>query len=62
VISQTRATLGAANVVLLDAGDEMQGSLLSNLKKGEPTIDLFNFLGYQAATFGNHDLTGASRC
>ena len=55
VISQTRATLGAANVVLLDAGDEMQGSLLSNLKKGEPTIDLFNFLGYQAATLGNHE-------
>lgn len=50
-----RPAVGAANVVLLDAGDEMQGSLLSNLKKGEPTIDLFNFLGYQAATFGNHE-------
>ena len=33
----------------------MQGSLLSNLYKGEPTIDLFNFVGYQAATFGNHE-------
>jgi 5'-nucleotidase/UDP-sugar diphosphatase len=50
-----RPAVGAENVVLLDAGDEMQGSLLSNLKKGEPTIDLFNFLGYQAATFGNHE-------
>ena len=50
-----RPAVGAANVVLLDAGDEMQGSLLSNLKQGEPTIDLFNFLGYQVATFGNHE-------
>jgi 2',3'-cyclic-nucleotide 2'-phosphodiesterase (5'-nucleotidase family) len=43
------------NVVLLDAGDEMQGSLLSNLQQGEPTIDLFNTLGYHAATLGNHE-------
>jgi 5'-nucleotidase/UDP-sugar diphosphatase len=50
-----RASMDPRNVVLLDAGDEMQGSLLSNLKKGEPTIDLFNFLGYQAATLGNHE-------
>ena len=32
-----------------------KADLLSNLKQGEPTIDLFNFLGYQAATFGNHE-------
>lgn len=55
VISDVRSSVGASNFVLLDAGDEMQGSLLSNLKKGEPTIDLFNLLGYQAATFGNHE-------
>lgn len=54
-VNNLRARLGTENVVLLDGGDEMQGSLLSNLKKGEPTIDLFNFLGYQAATFGNHE-------
>lgn len=55
VISQVRTSVGAANVLLVDAGDEMQGSLISNLKKGQPTIDLFNYLGYQAATFGNHE-------
>ena len=55
VINQVRSAVGAANTLLVDAGDEMQGSLLSNLKKGEPTIDLFNFVGYQAATFGNHE-------
>ncbi len=55
VISNVRSAVGASNFVLVDAGDEMQGSLLSNLKKGEPTIDLFNFVDYQAATFGNHE-------
>ncbi|HXK42936.1 MAG TPA: 5'-nucleotidase C-terminal domain-containing protein, partial [Anaerolineae bacterium] len=55
VINNVRSTIGAENVLLVDAGDEMQGSLLSNLSHGAATIDLFNFLGYQAATFGNHE-------
>ncbi len=55
VINDVRAQVGAANVALLDAGDVMQGSLLSNLFKGKPTIDLFNFMGYKASTFGNHE-------
>ncbi|MCX6033252.1 MAG: 5'-nucleotidase C-terminal domain-containing protein [Chloroflexi bacterium] len=55
VINDVRAAEGAANVALFDAGDEMQGTLLSNLFKGESTIDVFNTLGYQAATFGNHE-------
>jgi 2',3'-cyclic-nucleotide 2'-phosphodiesterase / 3'-nucleotidase / 5'-nucleotidase len=55
VISDTRSTVGAANVLLVDAGDEMQGSLLSNLQKGAPTIEVFNAMGYNAATFGNHE-------
>ncbi len=45
----------AGSTLYLDAGDEMQGSLLSNLKKGEPTIDILNFVGLDAATFGNHE-------
>ncbi len=55
VINTVSDAVGADNVRLVDAGDEMQGSLLSNLKKGEPTIDLFNFIGYDAATLGNHE-------
>ena len=55
VVNDVRTAVGADNVVLVDAGDKMQGSLLSNLFKGKPTIDLFNFMGYQAATFGNHE-------
>lgn len=54
-ISDTRALLGANNMVLLDAGDIMQGSLLSNMYRGQSTIDIYNQLGYNAATFGNHE-------
>jgi 2',3'-cyclic-nucleotide 2'-phosphodiesterase (5'-nucleotidase family) len=61
VINTVRTAVGAANVLLVDAGDEMQGSLLSNLGdgtatgKGAPTIAVFNAIGYNVATFGNHE-------
>jgi 2',3'-cyclic-nucleotide 2'-phosphodiesterase (5'-nucleotidase family) len=55
VITGVTNTVGAANTLLLDAGDIMQSTLLSNLKKGQPTIDVYNFMGYDAATFGNHE-------
>ena len=54
IVKGVRTSLGAGNVLLVDGGDEMQGSLLSNLQKGAPTIAGFNALGYNAATFGNH--------
>ena len=60
-INVVRAAKGAANVLLVDAGDEMQGSLLSNLGdgtatgKGKPTIATYNAMGYNVATFGNHE-------
>jgi 2',3'-cyclic-nucleotide 2'-phosphodiesterase (5'-nucleotidase family) len=61
VINMIRTAKGAANVLLVDSGDEMQGSLLSNLGdgtatgKGLPTIATFNAIGYNVATFGNHE-------
>jgi 2',3'-cyclic-nucleotide 2'-phosphodiesterase (5'-nucleotidase family) len=61
VVNNIRTAVGAANVLLVDAGDEMQGSLLSNLGdgtatgKGIPTIATYNAMGYNAATFGNHE-------
>ncbi len=55
VINDVRTAVGADNVLLLDAGDEMQGSLLSNIQKGAPTIAVYNAMGYAAATFGNHE-------
>jgi 2',3'-cyclic-nucleotide 2'-phosphodiesterase (5'-nucleotidase family) len=61
VINSVRTALGADNVLLVDAGDEMQGSLLSNIGdgtatgKGIPTIATFNAMDYDVATFGNHE-------
>ena len=54
-INGVRTAVGEDNVLLVDAGDEMKGSLLSNLQKGEPTIAVYNAMGYNTATFGNHE-------
>ncbi len=61
VVNAIRTTKGTENVLLVDPGDEMQGSLLSNLGdgtptgKGIPTIDVYNNMFYDVATFGNHE-------
>ena len=39
----------------LDAGDEMQGTLPSNLAYGRTTIEALDLMGIQAAAVGNHD-------
>src|SRR5262245_26325319 len=39
----------------LDGGDEMQGTLLSNLSYGRSTVLAFNRMGIKAAAVGNHD-------
>ncbi|HZE93346.1 MAG TPA: 5'-nucleotidase C-terminal domain-containing protein, partial [Gemmatimonadales bacterium] len=41
--------------VRLDAGDEMQGTALSNATYGRGTIDAMNALGIDAAAIGNHE-------
>lgn len=43
------------NVLLLDAGDYFQGTPYFNLFQGELEIKLMTWLGYDAATMGNHD-------
>ena len=40
----------------LDAGDEMQGTLASNLVYGRSSVAALSLLGVQAAAVGNHDL------
>jgi 2',3'-cyclic-nucleotide 2'-phosphodiesterase (5'-nucleotidase family) len=55
VVDTIRATEGADNVLLVDDGDEMQGSLLSNIQHGAPVIATYNAMGYDVATFGNHE-------
>jgi 2',3'-cyclic-nucleotide 2'-phosphodiesterase (5'-nucleotidase family) len=54
-IADVRAAVGDENLLVLDAGDIMQGSLLSNLQDGLPTIDYYRTIGYDAATLGNHE-------
>lgn len=42
-------------VLLLDAGDMFQGTLLSNRFEGAPVLKAMEHLGYTAATLGNHE-------
>lgn len=47
---------GGCPVLRLDAGDEFQGTLSSNITYGRPVVEAFNRIGIQAAAIGNHDL------
>lgn len=41
--------------ILVDGGDEFQGTLASNLAFGRPVSEIFNKLHYTAAALGNHE-------
>jgi 5'-nucleotidase len=41
--------------ILIDAGDEFQGTLISNQFQGRSVVDAFNALGVAAAAVGNHE-------
>lgn len=43
------------NVLLFDAGDAVQGTPYFNLFNGDMEMEIMNKLGYDAATFGNHE-------
>jgi 5'-nucleotidase / UDP-sugar diphosphatase len=43
------------NVLLLDAGDQFQGTLFYNHYKGEEAAQAMNLLGYDAMAVGNHE-------
>jgi 5'-nucleotidase len=43
------------HLLWLDAGDEFQGTLDSNLEHGAPMVDFFNSAGLNAAAIGNHE-------
>ena len=46
---------GGGNVVLVDGGDQFQGTLFYNQYKGEAAQRFMNELGYEAMTIGNHE-------
>lgn len=57
-LSATIARLRAQNpegTVLIDGGDWMQGTMISNLAFGRTVIEHMNSLGYAAVTIGNHE-------
>lgn len=43
------------NLLLLDAGDVLHGTIDINISQGEAMINLMNLLGFDAMTPGNHD-------
>ena len=43
------------NVVLVDAGDAVQGDTVGALSKGEYIVDIMNAVGYDVAVPGNHE-------
>jgi len=43
------------NVLLVDAGDHVQGTAYGSMDKGETIIKLMNAAGYDLATLGNHE-------
>lgn len=44
-----------SNVLLVDAGDQFQGTLLSNFNEGKLVFDAYSAIGYDAVVPGNHD-------
>ncbi len=43
------------NVLTVDAGDAIQGNAIGLASKGEAIINIMNVVGYDFATFGNHE-------
>ncbi len=42
-------------VIIVDAGDMFQGTLISNTGEGKPVVSFYNYLGVSAVAVGNHD-------
>jgi 2',3'-cyclic-nucleotide 2'-phosphodiesterase (5'-nucleotidase family) len=45
----------ACQVLILDGGDEFQGTPASNFAYGRPVVEIFNHIGLAAAALGNHE-------
>lgn len=48
-------TADGGNVLVLDAGDQYQGSLFYTTYKGEEVVEFMNVIGYDAMAVGNHE-------
>lgn len=54
-IDAHRAELQGKNVLVLDAGDQFQGSLFYSRYKSGPVADFMNGIGFDAMAIGNHE-------
>jgi 5'-nucleotidase len=54
-IDETRSGLAGKNTLLLDAGDNFQGSLFYNTYKGAVEAEMLNAMKFDAMTVGNHE-------
>ena len=54
-VADQRKKLNGQNVVLLNAGDNFQGSLFYTTYKGKAETDFLNQLGFDAMALGNHE-------
>ncbi|MEM1065126.1 MAG: bifunctional metallophosphatase/5'-nucleotidase [Pseudomonadota bacterium] len=56
-INELRDELTAAgeNVIVLDAGDQFQGSMMYTTYKGEVEAEFMNVIGFDAMAVGNHE-------
>ena len=43
------------NVLMVDAGDHIQGDIIGLLSKGQDIIEIMNKIGYNVSTIGNHE-------
>ncbi|MFQ6551582.1 bifunctional metallophosphatase/5'-nucleotidase [Aestuariibius insulae] len=55
MIEQLREELSGENIVVLDAGDQYQGSLFYTTYKGDVAIEMMNLIGFDAMAVGNHE-------
>ncbi|KAI8924768.1 Metallo-dependent phosphatase-like protein [Entophlyctis helioformis] len=53
VVDQIRAN--TTNVLLMDAGDQFQGTLFYNIFGGSPSVEFMNDLKYDVMSLGNHE-------
>ncbi len=54
-IDAKRAELKGSNLLVLDAGDEFQGSLYYSTFKSGPVAEFMNGIGFDAMAIGNHE-------
>jgi len=54
-IDGKRQELAGANLLVLDAGDEFQGSLYYSTFKSGPVAEFMNGIGFDAMAIGNHE-------